>query len=402
MCNSNSVDDADMELWRWRPSSGSVILLLLLSFSPLTVNSWINIGVQSIHSRSKQHTHFLSGKHQFDDEDANNNQLNKRLLVFGLGNIGTLVAKMGSGPLSFERVYGTTRSGGKEIANVHTIQFDSYQDIRDIIPSCTHILVTIPPIDSEYTTNSTFVGGRPRKWTYFCDPVLNNPKLRLSEIAKPNTWIGYVSSTSVYGNHDGNWVNEDSDVKCEPTSKGALYLRAENEWIDASNSCGWRLHVFRCAGLYGDGRSALHTIRKRGIQKENKSSAMKVDNPTSRIHEEDAARAILSSMLIYKTDDDDDDTSCKRYNLADDNPAPRSEVMAFGRDLLDSSNLLPSQTPQPSSGRRPSEREKRRKTDNKRVANKKMKESLLPDGLWYPTYREGLKAILDTNKHKWC
>ena len=377
-----------MELRR-RPSSGSVILsLMAIFFSPLLVNAWINIVVQSVsHRHSMQH--FLSSD-QFDDEDANNDQPpNKRLLVFGLGNIGTLVAKTSMSnniTSSFERVYGTTRSGGKDIANVHTIQFDSYEDIRDIIPSCTHILVTIPPIDFANTTNC------------YCDPVLNNPNLRLNEIAKPNTWIGYVSSTSVYGNHDGDWVNEDSDVKCESTSKGALYLRAENEWIDASNSCGWRVHVFRCAGLYGDGRSALHTIRKRGIAQENKSSAMKVGNPTSRIHEEDAARAILSAMLIYN--EEDGDTSCKRYNLADDNPSPRSEVMAFGHELLDSSNLLPSQTPEPS-GTRPSEREKRRKADNKRVANKRMKEGLLPDGLLYPTYREGLMAVLDTNKQRW-
>lgn len=344
-----------------------------------------------------QHVHFHSTvKHQIEDEDASNNLPNNRLLVFGLGNIGSLVARIASTHLtnnnasSFERVYGTTRSG-KEIAKVHTVHFDSYKDLCDIIPSCTHILITIPPIESEDTTNSTLVGGR--------DPVLNNPILRLNEIAKPNTWIGYVSSTSVYGNHDGDWVNEDSDVKCDPASKGALYLRAENEWIDAAKSCGWNINVFRCAGLYGDGRSALHTIRKRGIHHENKSLAVKVGNPTSRIHEEDAARAILSAMLI--SDEADGVPSCRLYNLADDNPAPRSEVMAFGHELLDASNLLPSQTPQMSSGRRPSEREKRRKTDRKRVDNNRMKDCLLPKGLLYPTYREGLKAVLDVNRDKW-
>ena len=202
----------------------------------------------------------------------------------------------------------------------------------------------------------------------------------------------------MYGNHNGDWVNEDSDVKCEPTSKGALYLRAENEWIAAAKSCGWKMNVFRCAGLYGDGRSALHTIRKRGIQQETKSSAMKVVNPTSRIHEEDAARAILSAMQIH--DEIDGDTSFQLYNLADDNPAPRSEVMVFGHELLGGSNLLPSQTPL-SSRRQPSERESRRKTDKKQVDNKRMKERLLPEGLLYPTYREGLKAVLDVNREKW-
>ncbi|KAL7497723.1 hypothetical protein ACHAWT_009320 [Skeletonema menzelii] len=381
--------------WRWcGPSSGKkFIILLLIVLSPLLVNSWINVGAESLksyyycRSTQQQHVHFLSTvEHQ---DDANNSQPNNKLLVFGLGNVGSLVAKIASTslPNNFERVYGTTRSG-KEIVNVDTIQFDSYEDVRDIIPSCTHILVTIPPIDSR----------RPRNWSYFCDPVLNNPSLRLSETAKPNTWIGYVSSTSVYGNHNGDWVNEDSDVKCEPTSKGALYLRAENEWIAAAKSCGWKMNVFRCAGLYGDGRSALHTIRKRGIQQETKSTAAKVVNPTSRIHEEDAARAILSAMQI--NDEIDGDTSFQLYNLADDNPAPRSEVMVFGHELLGGSNLLPSQTPL-ASRRRPSERESRRKTDKKQVDNKRMKERLLPEGLLYPTYREGLKAVLDVNREKW-
>ena len=396
--------------WRWRPSSGNVTFLLLVIISPLLVNSWTNIGVQpSISYRSyrrSMHVHIHStGKHQFENETANNNQPNKRLLVFGLGNIGTLVAKIAAthlstnGTSSFDRVYGTTRSG-KEIENVHTVQFDSFENIRAIIPSCTHILITIPPVEAENTTNTTFIAEQSRNWSHFCDPVLNDPSLRLHEIAKPNTWIGYISSTSVYGNHDGNWVNEDSDVKCEPTSKGSLYLRAENEWIDAANSGGWKMNVFRCAGLYGDGRSALHTIRKRGVQHEKiKTSDIKVGNPTSRIHEKDAARAILSAMLM--NDETDGDTSCKRYNLADDNPAPRNEVMTFGHELLDDSNLLPSETSKPSSRRRPSEREKRRKTDKKRVENKRMKESLLPEGLLYPTYREGLKAVLDINKEKW-
>lgn len=390
---------------RRRPLSGGVVVfLLIIILSPLLVNSWINLGVQSsTSSRRLQHVFLSTLKHQTEDS-ANNNQPNNKLLVFGLGNIGSLVARIAATPLSinntssFGKVYGTTRSG-KDIARVRTIQFDSYQELRDIIPSCTHIIITIPPIKSKDTTNTTLVGGRARNWNYFCDPVLNNPILRLNEIAKPNTWIGYVSSTSVYGNHDGDWVNEYSDVKCDPTSKGALYLRAENEWIDASKSCGWKMNVFRCAGLYGDGRSALHTIRKRGIQHEKKPSAVIVGNPTSRIHEEDAARAILSAMLI--SDEADGDPSCRLYNLADDNPAPRSEVMAFGHELLDASNLLPGQTLQMSSKRRPSEREKRRRTDRKRVDNKLMKEHLLPEGLLYPTYREGLKAVLDINREKW-
>ena len=319
----------------------------------------------------------------------------RQLLVFGLGNIGTIVARRGAAILStnnstkpyFEKVYGTTRgtaSSGNEIANVHTLQFDSYEDIREILPNCTHILVTIPPLDGNILKTSV-------------DPVLNSAGISLKDIVSENTWIGYTSSTSVYGDHDGEWVSEDSEVNCNPGTKAELYLQAENEWIDASKLCNWRMHVFRCAGLYGDGRSALHTIRKRGIPQKIKRDDVKVENPTSRIHEEDVAQAILSAM----THDEDDGNTVRRWNLADDNPAPRSEVMRYGVNLLKSANLLPKKSSKPSSAMTRSERDNRRKKESKRVSNKRMKESLLPNGLLYPTYREGLKAVLETNKDTW-
>ncbi|KAL7457252.1 hypothetical protein ACHAWC_008768 [Mediolabrus comicus] len=325
-----------------------------------------------------------------------NTQANKRqLLVFGLGNIGTIVARRGAAILStnnstepyFEKVYGTTRgtsSSGNEIANVHSIQFDSYEEIREILPNCTHILVTIPPFDESIQKAGV-------------DPVLNSAGISLKDIVSENTWIGYTSSTSVYGDHDGEWVSEDSDVNCKPGTKGELYLQAENEWIDASKICNWRMHVFRCAGLYGDGRSALHTIRNRGIPQKIKRDDVKVENPTSRIHEEDVAQAILSAMTHGK----DDGNTVRRWNLADDNPAPRSEVMRYGVDLLKSANLLPNKSSKPSSVMTRSERYKRRKKESKRVSNKRMRESLLPNGLLYPTYREGLKAVLDANNDTW-
>ena len=124
---------------------------------------------------------------------------------------------------------------------------------------------------------------------------------------------------------------------------------------------------------------------------------MKVENPTSRIHAEDVAQAILSAM----THDEDDGDTVRRWNLADDNPAPRSEVMRHGVDLLRRANLLPKKSSKPSSAMTRSERDNRRKKESKRVSNKRMRESLLPNGLLYPTYREGLKAVLDTNKDTW-
>jgi len=348
----------------------------------------------------------------------NNNEIEKpgknRLLVFGLGNIGTLLAQRSTSidqddrtPF-FDSVFGTTRGGAKDIDGIRAINFESYQELEDIIPSCTHILITIPPVDHssglDKNDNATFGGGRPK----FCDPVLNQSNLSIQNLIPANTWIGYVSSTSVYGNHDGEWVNEDSEVKCKPGTKGELYYRAENEWRKAAQTYSWKLHIFRSSGLYGDERSAIHTIRKRGagldpVDKVAKSNQGKSNKsfPTSRIHEEDVSRAILSAMVCEGLE------SCGNclWNLADDDPAPRTEVMEFGTQLLVESNLLPpKKVDSNQSSRIPqqSERARRRLTDRKRVGNHRLKDLLLPDGkLIYPTYREGLQSVLDCNRKEW-
>ena len=345
-----------------------------------------------------------------DDYFTDNITNGNRLLIFGLGNVGALVAERGTslqineGDLFFKHVYGTTRSSGKEINGVQSIHFDAYQELEKIIPSCTHILVTIPPVDS-VDVNATLVGGRPRQWKYFCDPVLNHPNFSLQDLLPVNTWVGYVSSTSVYGNHDGEWVTEESEVKCKPGTKAELYLRAEDEWRHAAQECDWRLHVFRCSGLYSNNRSAIHTIRKKGIVNIGYAS-VKPGYPTSRIHEEDVSRAILSAMIVHNKQPACGE-SCL-WNLADDNPSPRSEVMAFGIKLLEEANLLPKKKNLESTvpnmiKSKISERESRRSTDRKRIDNQRMKDLLLPDGkLAYPSYREGLQSILDHKKEEWA
>ncbi|KAL9188681.1 hypothetical protein ACHAXT_007059 [Thalassiosira profunda] len=261
-----------------------------------------------------------------------------RLLIFGLGNVGTLVARRGTTLLDpsasdapyFHQVCGTTRSG-KEMSGIEAIGFDDSGKLEDILPSCTHILATIPPMDPSSPGNG-------RNATDLCDPVLNHPTISLKDLLPASAWVGYISSTSGYGNHDGEWVDESSEVRCQPGSKGELYCNAENEWREAAKACGWRMHVFRSAGLYGDNRSALHTIRKRGIREETKKeSASNKDSPTSRIHEEDVSRAILSAMMLKEPSAGE---SCL-WNIADDEPAPRAEVMAFGAQLLSEFNLLP-------------------------------------------------------------
>ena len=293
----------------------------------------------------------------------------------------------------FDHVYGTIRScnngGGKEISGVQSIDFNNANELKRAISLCTHVLVTIPPTDppndSSEDEDETFI---------FCDPVLNHPDFSLEKLLPTNTWVGYVSSTAVYGNHDGDWVTEASETKCESGTRAQTYLTAENEWRGAAKECGWNMHIFRCSGLYSNNRSAIHTIRNGVVEG---SLAAKVGNPTSRIHEEDVTRAILSAAPL--------DNACL-WNLADDYPSPRSEVMEFGTKLLEDANLLPAKIAESSTKlqstavKTQSQRASRRSTDRKRVANQKMKDLLLPE-LLYPSFREGLQSILDYNREKW-
>ena len=355
-------------------------------------------------TRQSTFTHFASTDDNIDSGEASEN----RLLVFGLGNVGSLVAERGSSlqvndiPF-FQNVYGTTRTT-KDIDGVQTIGFDDYQELIKIIPSCTHVLVTIPPLNPSIDIDINSSNQ------HYCDPVLNNSKYSIKDILPANTWVGFISSTSVYGNHNGDWVTEDSETKCESGTRAEVYLKAEHEWRTAAKECDWKLHIFRCAGLYSDNRSALHTIRKNGVEV-NKASTTKNGSPTSRIHEEDVSRAVLSAMNYNELIPG----NTSLWNLADDEPEVRSKVMAYGAQLLEEAKLLPKNEEDESSSiqtvtntkttttkPKQSERTSRRLVDRKRVNAQRMKDLLLPDGkLIFPTYREGLKSVLDSNRKKW-
>ena len=340
-----------------------------------------------------------------DTIDSNHITAQNRLLVFGLGNVGSLVAERGASfqvddvPF-FEHVCGTTRTT-KDIDGVQCIGFDDYQELKKIIPSCTHVLVTVPPLNPSIDIDISISNQ------HYCDPVLNHSKYSIKDILPANAWVGFISSTSVYGNHDGGWVTEDSEVKCESGTRAEVYLKAENEWKHAAKECDWKLHIFRCAGLYSNNRSALHTILKNGVEVIGKASSTttKIGSPTSRIHEEDVSRAVLSAMNYNGSISG----GTNLWNLADDEPEVRSKVMAYGAQLLEGANLLPffaessstqtvtTKTTKP----KQSERASRRLLDRKRVDAQRMKDLLLPDGkLLYPTYREGLKSILNSNRKK--
>eukprot|EP00540_Astrosyne_radiata_P021289 CAMPEP_0116845590 /NCGR_PEP_ID=MMETSP0418-20121206/13354_1 /TAXON_ID=1158023 /ORGANISM="Astrosyne radiata, Strain 13vi08-1A" /LENGTH=314 /DNA_ID=CAMNT_0004476723 /DNA_START=17 /DNA_END=962 /DNA_ORIENTATION=+ len=192
------------------------------------------------------------------------------------------------------------------------------------------------------------------------------------------TWVGVVSTTGVYGNHNGEWVNEDSPLLAKEDSMAYQYIEYEQKWQNVATGKEWTLSVFRCSGLYGSQRSALHTIWKMGCVPTPRSS----EGVTNRIHEEDVARCILNAMRK---------ATSGVYNLSDDLPETRSTVMAFAANLLSSigATMPPCQRTGESSTR-----SRRRRSDVKRVSNSRMKDDLV-DELVFPSYRQGLSAVLN-------
>jgi len=166
-----------------------------------------------------------------------------------------------------------------------------------------------------------------------------------------------------------------------------------------------RSHVFRLAGIYGPGRSALDTVRRlaeaaeagqtdsveaasilaaRAAVRESTPLEASATKYVSRIHVDDIARALLASMQAPAESAD-----AAVYNVADDEPAPRAAVLAFSAELLGMPRSLAWSKGAEGSGSRASRRER----ENKRVDNSWMKAKLLTQGLAYPTYKEGLRAI---------
>lgn len=188
------------------------------------------------------------------------------------------------------------------------------------------------------------------------------------------SWIGYLSTNGVYGDHGGAWVDEDSNLY-PTTDRARRRIRAEADW--ASFGAEWSLPVtiFRLPGIYGPGRSAIDTVRAgktRRIYKEGQVF--------SRMHVDDIAAAIAASLEGPQTHD--------LYNLADDEPAPPQDVIEYACKLLgvEPPPLVPIDDADLS------EMAKSFYADNKRVSSKRMKEAL-GITLAYPTYREGLEAI---------
>ncbi len=225
------------------------------------------------------------------------------------------------------------------------------------LKEASYILVSVPPIDGiDIVAN-------------FVDKKLND-KLNCK-------WITYLSATSVYGDHKGHWVNENSIT--QPTSTNGLNrLKAENAWKSLSNKNNYPLQIFRLAGIYSNEFNILKRLQTGNLKIVNKKNHF-----FSRIHVEDIANILFKSLHTFKNNE--------VYNICDDKPASQSEVAAYGAKLLKQELPSPVKIEEVES-----EMLQNFYKDSKKVDNKKMK-AFFKYNLKYPTYIEGLNYIFDNS-----
>ncbi|HEX4710525.1 SDR family oxidoreductase [Phenylobacterium sp.] len=189
-------------------------------------------------------------------------------------------------------------------------------------------------------------------------------------------WTGYLSTTGVYGDRRGGWVFEASRLSAQSV-EGARRVGAERDWLEAGRGMGLTVAIFRLPGIYGPGRSALDRLRA--------GEARRIAAPGqvfSRIHVDDLAAGLEASMARPRAGG--------VYNLCDDEPAPNSDVIAFAAGLLG----MPAPPESPLAAAKLSPAALRFYAESKRVSNARAKAELgwRPE---YPTYREGLRAVLE-------
>lgn len=204
------------------------------------------------------------------------------------------------------------------------------------------------------------------------DPVLARHRADIAAAAPRLTWAGYLSTTGVYGDHKGGWVDERTAL-IPTTDRGRWRVRAEQEWRAIA---GLPLHIFRLAGIYGPGRGPFEKVRDgtaRLIVKDNQFF--------SRIHVEDIA-AVLQASIARPAPG-------SAYNVCDDDPSPPEEVLLHAARLLG----LPPPPALPYERAEMTPLARSFYAESKRVRNGRIK-SDLGVRLAYPTYREGLAALL--------
>jgi nucleoside-diphosphate-sugar epimerase len=230
-------------------------------------------------------------------------------------------------------------------------------DLRPALARATHLLTSVAPGEAG-------------------DPVLMAAGEAIARAAPHIEWVGYLSTTGVYGDHAGGWVDETTQLTAT-TRRGQLRVAAEEAWRELASRTGLALHIFRLAGIYGPGRGPFEKVRDGTARR-----IIKPGQVFSRTHVEDIAQVLHASILRPNPG--------AAYNVCDDDPAPPEDVLLHAAALLG----LPPPPEVPFDEAEMSPMARSFYAESKRVRNDRIKEDL-GVVLRYPSYREGLAALLE-------
>ena len=277
-----------------------------------------------------------------------------QLLVLGLGYAGSAVAELAAE--GGWRVLGTSRAPESAPRPPPGVELIAFARAGDVLPQTTHVVQTAPPGEQG-------------------DAALAQHGAALA--AAPLRWAGLLSTTGVYGDRGGSWVDEDTPPA--PTGpRGERRLAAELQWAAAFAWCP--VDLFRVAGIYGPGRSPFAELRA--------GRGRRVDKPGhlfGRIHRDDIAQAVLAAMRQAPL------PGARILNLADDTPEETARVVEEAARLL--GVAPPPSVPFAEACARMSPMARSFWAENRKVASRKT-QAALGIAWYYPSYREGLRAIL--------
>ncbi|MDB2485310.1 oxidoreductase [Pelagibacteraceae bacterium] len=281
------------------------------------------------------------------------------IFCFGFGQVAkNFIKKLNTEQYNINLSATSRSESSKKIFN--GINYNNYlfnsekfdQNLVVKLKEADHILVSIPPENQEDLVIKNF------------SKFIESSKIK---------WITYLSATSIYGDHKGEWVNENS--KTNPISNnGIARLKAENAWVSLEKNKKIPVQIFRLSGIYSNEKNILIRLKSGGVKLINKKNHF-----FSRIHVDDISNILFKSLSKFK--------SGEIYNLSDDKPSTSEDVTLFGAKILNIENIEKIEVDQIKS-----EMLKNFYNESKKVSNKKMK-SYFDYNLKFPSYIEGLNHI---------
>jgi nucleoside-diphosphate-sugar epimerase len=281
-----------------------------------------------------------------------------KLLIFGLGYVGRALAAASDGA----GVTGTARRSISDLSR--TVACIPPEETVRVLATATHLLVTAPPGTEG-------------------DPLLALDGAYAALARSPVRWIGYLSTTGVYGDRGGGWVNE-TTPPAPGSERTARRVAAEAAWLAFADRRA--VDLFRLAGIYGPGRSVLDDLRIGRARR-----IVKPGHAFGRIHRDDIVRAIRAAMAQERG------PGARILNLSDDEPAESAAVIEEAAQLL--GIAPPPEVPFADAWAGMSPMARSFWSENRKVSSQATKAALGLSWL-YPTYREGLRAILATEREE--